>query len=312
MSQTCKVVLSISADMVGVYVSEILQSTTIDLRNEQSEEEADTLLELLDEYAKSKGIAIVRDPQTGGFSIPGIYDINGIKQEDMRRAGVDMYHAQNVGRGSRYDSKEEFEKCVLAIPQEVAAKVWGAHTRPIYVSMSVDKSTPVEITDPSKVVKDKNGNPVPQFKKNIHIGGYTANDDQKYMKIITDTLRGSGGRAVAAFWKKAILERLKAAAGNPKYLEAQLKAANDATNKAGTDKIDVSSVQRTRVTFQQTENAECDFVAIITAEYVWRPKDQGVTQKNAPNVGVAPKVQMPQSTPVTAPPVADLGQKVRV
>lgn len=326
MSQHCKTVLTISADMVGAYVSEILESSTINLSEEAPKEADSTLNELLKQYAKSKGIPIVVDEESGTFMIPGIYDVNGIKESDMAKVkGLewDKMKRNATGGTYSYDGPDTFEKCILAIPSEVSRKIWGSEIkRPIYISVAIDTKTPVESTNKSR---DPSGNVASEFKRKIKIGGYVDSrppyydNEEAYNHVIKDVLSGTGQAAMRSHWKKVISKRLADAQRDPAKLGEVLQQANFDANKTD-NTIDVLSVSNTRISIKPG-TSECDFLVKITSEYSWRPKNFEATQKVnpnvksapriTPNVGVAPRVNAPKSQPVVEQPVIDPRQKIR-
>lgn len=272
MSQYCRVNLSISPDMVSAYIDEVLASTSVNLSKgeigSESPEEGESLIDLLYDYAERKGV-----------DIDSFVDPNGIDPNKMGyKTGVDEDSAKRVAIGYGYGNG--YVGCVMAIPPEVAGKIWG---RGIYTTLYIviveDKNEVVEPTDPSKIRIGPNGKPVPQYRRKIVVGGYNILDAQDFSRVVS-AIGGTASRAMQNFWRKAIADRLAKARANPKSLEQMLMAASKRQNAANTDKIDVSKVQNTTVTFQQTNDQNCDFVAIVTCQYVWQPKRKGEAQQN--------------------------------
>jgi len=277
MSQFCRVNLSISADMVQAYINEILTATTVSLSHgdmeESTNDEEDTLLDLLGDYAEANGLP----------DISGMYNPNGIDHEKMNEAGLNSYYAKMVADGYG----ESYVCTVLAIPGEVASKVWGARARdPIYIVLGEDRNSRINITDPAKAPKGPDGKPLPQFEKKIMVGGENYMNDKAYNDVIYKVMKDSAAQAMRSYWKKMITQRLQSAATSPQYLEKMLKGANNVANRSKVDKINVTDMRNTRIRFK-TGEGECDFIATVTTEYIWElnaesAKDQQEKARVAP------------------------------
>jgi len=261
MSQYCKITLSISDEMVGVYVGELMRMTSVDLNTE--EEEQDEMFDVLEDYCAENN-----------EDISTFFNVDGVDLEQLQKAGARTYSIDYIltrqGHG-RTSENLTVDKVVLAIPPQVGAKIFGNSVRDwIYVGIVQDNDKPINIVGRAQKTDDQ-GNPIQEFEKKIVVGAYTHRDNIKTIEAVEKTMVNKASEAIKNFWRDSIRHKLSEAARDPSRLEAMLRDANREANEQQIDNIDVSTVKDTSVRIAEGQG-ECDFVAFITSYYTYSAK----------------------------------------
>lgn len=277
MSQYCDAEISMTEEMLSQYINFVLQQTQ-DM-NEDENDENKCLLDLLQEFADSKGLPLSCFYNPNGLSVD---DFNRIVQFSGRgyvTSGEALMNQakRSISKGGTLNP----EKVIIVIPPAVSnqlnrnAEGFSSSSRPIENMIFMGLSTHLTETE-NATTRDSSGKIISMPKRKFMTGAYNYADNPILTQAIKNIASNTKVLAFKNYWTKIINDNLSRIIANKQSIKNALNSLMNEKNRMNDDGM-VGTVTSVTVSPSEVKTDEkannCDFTYEVTAVYEYEADD---------------------------------------